>query len=128
MVVGTLAGLLPWLLGLAVLLVAVIFLGQRFGLFGQKIELPLNSVLIAAGTDGRSVQAFTFTPRDGIRAIDNPRFLTAQEAERRGQMVPTEFVIGLSINGESKAYPVNVLSVHEIANDTVGGVPVAVSF
>ena len=43
-------------------------------------------------------------------------------------MVPTEFVIGLSIDGESKAYPVNILSRHEIVNDVVGGVPVAVTF
>lgn len=128
LVLGTVAGLLPWLLALGALLIFVIFIGQRFGIFGQEIDLPRNSVLIPSDAEGRSVDAFTFTPRDGIRSIDSPRFLTAQEAEQRGEMVPTEFVIGLSISGESKAYPVNVLSRHEIANDTVGGVPVAVTF
>ncbi len=128
LVSGTVAGLLPWLAGLAVFLIAFIIFAQRFGIFGQTIELPANSVLIASDVEGRSVEAFTFTARDGIRSIDNPRFVTAQEADGRGEMVPTEFVMGLSINGESKAYPVNVLSRHEIANDVVGGVPVAVTF
>jgi hypothetical protein len=85
-------------------------------------------VLIPSDSDGRSLEAFTFLPRDGIRSIDSPRFLSAREADDRGEMVPTEFVIGISINGESKAYPVNILSRHEIVNDTVGSVPVAVTF
>ena len=128
LVSGTVAGLLPWLAGLAVVLIAFVIFAQRFGIFGQAVELPANSVLIASDVEGRSVEAFVFTARDGIRSIDNPLFVTAQEADGRGEMVPTESVIGLSINGESKAYPVNVLSRHEIANDVVGGVPVAVTF
>ena len=128
LVFGTMAGLLPWLLALGMALIIVIVFAQRFGIFGQKIELPGSSVLVPTGSEGRSVEAFTFTARDGIRSIDDPVFLTAGEAEERGEMVPTEFVIGVSINGESKAYPVNVLSRHEIANDTVGGLPVAVTF
>jgi hypothetical protein len=125
---GTVAGLVPWLVALGVALIVFIVLAQRFGIFGQRIDLPENSVLVPTASEGRSVEAFTFTPRDGIRSIDDPSFLTAEEAEERGEMVPTEFVIGLSVDGESKAYPVNVLSRHEIANDTVGAVPVAVTF
>ncbi len=128
LVFGTMAGLLPGLLALGMALIIVIVFAQRFGIFGQKIELPGSSVLVPTGSEGRSVEAFTFTARDGIRSIDNPSFLTAQEAEERGEMVPTEFVIGISLNGENKAYPVNVLSRHEIANDTVGGVAIAVTF
>lgn len=128
LIFGTVAGLLPWLLALGMALIIVIVFAQRFGIFGQKIELPGSSVLVTTGSEGRSVQAFTFTPRDGIRSIDSPSFLTAQEAEERGEMVPTESVIGVSLNGESKAYPVNILSRHEIANDTLGGVDIAVTF
>ncbi len=128
LVFGTVTGLLPWLLGLALVLIIVVIFAQRFGIFGQRIDLPADSVLVPSGAEGRSVQAFTFTARDGIHSIDDPVFLTAREAEDRGEMVPTEFIIGVSLNGESKAYPVNVLSRHEIANDTVGGVPVAVTF
>lgn len=128
LVIGTVAGLLPWLLALGMALIIVIVFAQRFGIFGQRIELPGSSVLVTTGSEGRSVEAFTFTPRDGIRSIDSPSFLTAQEAEERGEMVPTESVIGVSLNGESKAYPVNILSRHEIANDTLGGVDIAVTF
>ena len=128
LVLGTGAGLAPWLLAIGLTLIFVIFLGQRFGFFGLRIELPASSVLVPSGSDGRSLEAFTFLPRDGIRSIDSPQFLSAREADDRGEMVPTEFVIGISINGESKAYPVNILSRHEIVNDTVGSVPVAVTF
>ena len=128
LVFGTAAGLLPWLLALGVVLVVVIVFAQRFGIFGQKIDLPANSVLIPSDAENRSLEAFSFTARDGIRSIDNPGFLTVREAEERGGMVPTEFVIGISVDGESRAYPVNILSRHEIVNDTVGGVPVAVTF
>lgn len=128
LVLGTAYGLLPWLLGLAVLLVVVIVFAQRFGIFGQNIELPANSVLIPADSEGRNLQAFTFTARDGIRSIDDPTFITAAEAARREEVVPSEFVIGVSINGESRAYPVNVLSQHEIANDTVAGRSIAITW
>ena len=128
LVFGTVAALLPWLVGLALVLVVVIVFAQRFGIFGQGIDLPANSVLVPSDAESREVQAFSFTARDGIRSIDDPSFLTVEEAEERGEVVPTEFVVGISVGGESRAYPVNVLSRHEIVNDTVGGVPVAVTF
>ncbi len=43
-------------------------------------------------------------------------------------MTPTELVLGLSIDGDHRAYPLNLLSRHEIVNDTVGGEPVAVTW
>ena len=64
-------------------------------------------------------------PRDGIPPIDNPKFLPVSEATG---LADTEPVIGLVIGGEAKAYPLRILIWHEIANDTVGGVPVAVTF
>ena len=41
---------------------------------------------------------------------------------------PNERIIGLVINGEARAYPITILSSHEIVNDTVGGEPVAVTW
>ncbi len=43
-------------------------------------------------------------------------------------MRPEELVLGLSINGDHRAYSLPFLSSHEIVNDTVGGVPVAVTW
>lgn len=123
---GTIGALLPWLLAIAAVLIVSIIGLQRFGLFGRSIDLPPNSVLIPAGEDTRTLEAFTLTARDSIRPIDDPRFVTAEEAEP--EMLPTEFVIGLDVGGETKAYPVNVLSRHEIVNDEIGGTPVAVTF
>ncbi len=64
-------------------------------------------------------------PKDGIPAIDNPEF--APVAKVRG-LADTEPVISVRINGDARAYPLRVLIWHEIANDVVGGVPVAVTY
>ena len=65
-------------------------------------------------------------PKDGIPAIFKPKFETQDEASE--WLDDKEPVIGVEINGEAKAYPLSILIWHEIANDEVGGVPVAVSF
>ena len=64
--------------------------------------------------------------RDGIPAILNPQFLTAPVAF--AQMQPAERILGLYINGDHRAYSLNMLSRHEIVNDVVGGTPVAVTW
>ena len=43
-------------------------------------------------------------------------------------MASQELVIGVSIDGDTRAYPINVLSRHEIVNDVVGGTPLAVTY
>ncbi len=64
-------------------------------------------------------------PKDGIPSIDNPKFVPVSES----QFVPdTTFVIGLDINGEKRAYPLFIMVWHEIVNDSIGGVPVAVTY
>ncbi|TVR30525.1 MAG: DUF3179 domain-containing protein [Balneolaceae bacterium] len=64
--------------------------------------------------------------KDGIPSIDNPDFISQEEASDwlRGR----EPVISLEINGEARAYPIQILMWHEIANDELGGVPVSVTF
>jgi hypothetical protein len=65
-------------------------------------------------------------PRDGIASIDEPQFVSQDDAA--AWLGDNEPVIALEINGEARAYPLQILTWHEIANDTVGGVPVAVTF
>ncbi len=79
---------------------------------------------ITGETRARSI--VTVLPRDAISAVTRPRFLTPEEAER--WMSPSERVIGVEIGGEAKAYPINLLSRHEIVDDVVGGEPVAVTW
>lgn len=70
-------------------------------------------------------------PPDGIPAILPDEvsniMVTADEAEALG-MEPTVRVIGLEINGESRAYPIPFMSEHEIVNDEVGGRLVAATW
>lgn len=72
------------------------------------------------------LEIVTLLPRDAIPAIDNPRFLSAAEADTFYD--PDELVIGVSFNGDSRAYSAPFLSSHEIVNDTVGGVKIAVTW
>lgn len=64
-------------------------------------------------------------PKDGIRSIDDPQFFPAKNWD---DLTDTEPVIGLIIGGDARAYPLSVLTRHEIVNDTVGGMPVAVTY
>ena len=64
-------------------------------------------------------------PKDGIPSIDDPVFAGVQDSQF---MSNSDTVIGLYINGEARAYPLFILVWHEIVNDTVGGVPVAVTY
>lgn len=65
-------------------------------------------------------------PKDGIPAIDRPRFVGSPAA--RAWLKPREPVIVLRLGKEARAYPLQVLMYHEIVNDTVDGTPVAVTF
>jgi hypothetical protein len=65
-------------------------------------------------------------PKDGIPAIDAPQFVSVSEAD--GWLQPQEPVVLVEIDGDARAYPIQILMWHEIANDIVGGVPVAVTF
>ena len=100
--------------------------------------------------DGRDVESYGFSldplrvpretlvasgvPRDGIPVLDAPAVMTASEVEaeqresRRKYLVPSDRVLGVELNGAARAYPLRVLSWHEVANDTLGGIAIAVTF
>jgi hypothetical protein len=65
-------------------------------------------------------------PKDGIPAIDRPQFVSIQEAD--AWLEPREPVVLVEIGDEARAYPIQILMWHEIVNDTLGGVPIAVTF
>ena len=73
-------------------------------------------------------QEFLFggPPRDGIRSIDDPAFVPIDDASV--WLAGNEPVIALEINGDPRAYPLQILTWHEIVNDIVGEVPVIVTF
>ena len=64
-------------------------------------------------------------PKDGIPSIDDPLFAPVSESQF---MSDSDTVIGLEINGDARAYPLFILVWHEIVNDTVGEIPVSVTY
>jgi len=64
-------------------------------------------------------------PPDGIPAIDEPKFLTTQQASWLSAREP---VIAVEVDGEARAYPLQIMTWHEIVNDTIRGTPIAVTF
>ncbi len=87
----------------------------------------LDTFAVTSFTEnGRKYEIMKILPKDAIRAIFDPNFLTHDEAE--SQYRDTDLVIGVSINGEHRAYNVAYLSGHEIVNDVVGGKPIAVTW
>lgn len=101
----------PW--PLAVLLCAC---GSANGLNGFDLG---NSLLpaerIESGGPGR----------DGIPAIDRPRFVAAAQADF---LEPDDRVLGLHLNGTARAYPIAILNWHEIVNDRIGTQAAVISY
>ena len=122
--------ILPWV----ELLVAVLGIGGFLGTLllsnDADTEEPDPTATqerdVASNRDMDSLRIISVVPKDSIVAILNPELVSGEEAD--AQMRDTELVIGVSLNGDSKAYSIAQLGVHEIVNDVVGGVPVAVTW
>ena len=65
-------------------------------------------------------------PKGAIPAIDDPSFVSIEAA--RDWINEKEPVISVDHNGVARAYPLQILTWHEIVNDVIGGTPVAVTF
>lgn len=96
----------------------------------------------------RELEIVTLLPFDAIPAVLDPVFISADEADTKlaelledrsrrdtdkallagGSDPDDTLVLGLSINGDSRAYYIPTLSRVEIVNDTVGGQPLAVTW
>lgn len=76
-------------------------------LFGQEAELPDDFKQIL--------------PRGAIAAISNPEFVTADDAE----IADDSWVLGVVIDGQPRAYSLNLLNHHEVVNDNIGNTPFA---
>ena len=62
---------------------------------------------------------------DGIPDVRDPKMLTPGEADFLDE---DERVFGVSINGDSRAYPLRIINAHEMVNDTVGGEPISLAW
>jgi hypothetical protein len=105
--------------------------------------LALTGLVLAAcrsaGPDGAAPPASSPTPRalvgprhlipvisrDAIPSIDDPKFIPPEQA---GWLADREPVVSMEIDGDARAYPVQIMTWHEVVNDVVAGMPVAVTF
>lgn len=95
------------------LLAIFFFSGPAMAWNFDKHSIPIDEIM-AGGP-----------PRDGIPALTAPAYVPAAEA---GFMRDEEQVIGLFYRGEARAYPLRIMSWHELVNDRLGELPVLVSW
>jgi hypothetical protein len=106
---------------------------------GKNVEtygFDLSNLLVE-----RSLLAAGDMPRDALPALNDPKAVTPGEIDKlnaaalhtgrmnRGAfLLDSDLVVGVQIQGETRAYPIRILNWHEIVNDTLSGVPIAVTY
>ncbi len=65
--------------------------------------------------------------KDGIPSLDNPELVSAGHS-KADYMLDDDLIFGVSINGDTRAYPLRVMGWHEMFNAVIGGVPVALAY
>jgi hypothetical protein len=99
------------------------FLGVDFNVYNIPLDQvirgnPRPNGIPSIGHEGDWLELTSPTP--------TPKFVSQKEAAR--WLGGPEPVISLMLNGEAKAYPLQILMYHEIVNDAIGGIPVAITF
>ncbi|MGE5235263.1 MAG: DUF3179 domain-containing (seleno)protein [Acidobacteriota bacterium] len=129
----------------------VLFLGLILGVVAAAVSVvpTLRHSGMSTG-DGVHPETYGFTlapalvpvsrivgggmPKDGLHALSAPGVWTRAQVdsaarERRSRyLVPSDRVVGVEIDGVARAYPLRVLVWHEVANDTVAGRPIVVTY
>ncbi len=123
---------IPLMIVIALVLAFGTFMARRSGLISESVTIATPGALAgvvgdAEGPPSRQLKIITLLPKDGIAAIFDPKFVTAEQASE-SQLRPGDQILGVSINGEHRAYGTAFLSNREIVNDTVGGRPIAVTW
>lgn len=90
----------------------------RWAMEGWKTDFEQSSVPLARVLSGGP-------PRDGIPSIDNPVFEFATGAS---DLAETDPVVTVKLGDDARAYPLRILTWHEIVNDVVDGQPIAVTY
>ncbi len=86
--------------------------------------MPLTGVKVAPGSRVEEI-VWGGVRVDGIPALDRPTMIDPEEAD---YLIANERVFGVSINGDTRAYPARFLDWHEMFNDIVGGEPVSLAY
>lgn len=106
-----------------------LFLASALTLLGLWLALPsvaqtLNGFDLTGALVPPTAIARGGPPRDGIPAIDRPRFVGAAQSG----LGDKDRVLGLARNGVARAYPVRILNWHEVVNDRIGNDPISITY
>jgi hypothetical protein len=112
-----------WFFGIVLLVISSLD-PFRFGIDSGK-PTPGAGDGAAWAQDLRPDQIVTVLPKDAIPAILSPAF---DSGRKISWLDDKDLIVGVEIGGDSRAYPVATLSRHEIVNDMVGRVPIAVTW
>ena len=88
------------------------------------VPVALGGVVVGSGvlaSDEPPSGVVQILPRGGIPAVFKPRFVAAGEAEIDAEA----WILGVEMDGEARAYSLNLLNAHEVVNDRIGGAPIA---
>jgi len=88
------------------------------------VTTPLPSQINPRGNVPETVSFGITLSKDAIYPIYQPKFVLAKDAPYQED----DLIMGVSLNGEAKAYNVSVLRFREMVNDEIGGTPVLVSW
>jgi Protein of unknown function (DUF3179) len=121
-------------IGIAAVIAAVLVGGCSLGGDDDRAEVGADAPFSTSGWDtdfsNHSVPLDEFVgggpPKDGIPSIDEPKFVSAEEADRF--LEPREPIAVVVVAGEVRAYPIQILIWHEIVNDEIAAQPVAVTY
>ena len=65
-------------------------------------------------------------PKDGIPSIDNPKFVSVDEADE--WIEGNELILVMEHKGEKRIYPLQIMVWHEIVNDNIAGDPILITY
>lgn len=120
------------LLGFLAWALSGVFLADRPG--GRGTDPASHGFMLEPLLVDRATLVGSGNPRDFLAPLDRPAAIRGSEVLRWNQehrmklLVSTDRVAGIVVNGEARAYPLAILNAHEVVNDVVGGVPVAVTY
>jgi hypothetical protein len=95
----------------------------------ESYEFDLSNLQIDRTTIVPSMQHRNMSP-----VLNTPEILSPEQVIERNSvflnpyLVTNDLVVGITVNGKSRAYPLHVLHVHEIINDTLGDLPISITW
>jgi hypothetical protein len=107
--------------------------GQGHRQLGDGKDITTYGFDLSNFSGNRAYLVASGTGRDALRAMDNPPVLTLAETleQSRGRgkyLVDDDLVIGVEVAGMARAYPLRLLQLHEVINDTLGELPIVVTY